>query len=501
MTSRFLATLTVSVAVAAIAFSLLRATNNSNSNNSALAGIPISNSLEPISWPPQSPLPTGVSARPLLFSTTAGSADIVARLPCLRKWGNSTHFASRSNVELTAWTRPRQSPEAVAEFTLARGREAEFAASRAVTARNISLDEFWSLASDLAGPLVYHSGPVAAWGDEGLTAETEGALGALSFADRPNDVPAEQWPASSGPIAWMGSAGVVATPHYDKSLNLVLQVRGAKRWLLWPPEQLDHGWLKLHPHAHPSRRQVRVPILTSASAARAASTSAAPPTPPAIVATVRPGELLFVPPFWTHAVESLTPALSLSVLSPSWIEAVGARLTWPGLPFGNLADDGLVSRVAAVSLYLKELLKALGPHMDSDQGGMRQFAHLLHDSRHARLPQQEGEAKAAETQDDDGMWLHALGAACKTLQQTTWPAESEGLPTRGSVLAAVEQVVGHATRVEEGDDATGSVRRLSPAVLRTIVGDYVESVAGWAVGEEARVGALLDAWARCPAAD
>jgi hypothetical protein len=250
---------------------------------SVLAGVPISSSLEPLSWPPKRPLPVGSAARPLLFSVRSGAEEsALAALPCLRLWLNATaHFRSR-DVELTAWTQPRPAVKREpAEFTLARGREAEFESSRRVHTVNLSLAELWSRAADEAAEnVVYHSGPVDAWGDAALTAEAAGALEALALHDAPSDVSPSHWPPSSGPIAWAGSKRVLATPHYDRSLNLVLQVVGVKRWLLWPPHAADRGWLRMHPSTHPSRRQVSVTRPHRSHLPPSCTSPPAPPAPP-----------------------------------------------------------------------------------------------------------------------------------------------------------------------------------------------------------------------------
>ena len=459
-------------------------------------GVPISASLQPVAWPPSSLETT--SSLPLLFSTT--SSDAIGRLPCLRSWSNFSHLARRS-VRFTAWTQPRRA--ARAEFTLARGREAEFAASQIVQTTNLTMEEFWVRATaDSAGELVYHSAPVSSWEDAALTEEVDGALDLLAVNDAPSDTNADEWPASSGPIAWMGSAGVVATPHYDKSLNLVLQVAGSKRWMLWAPDQLDTGALLMHPTAHPSRRQVRTPLLGPSAASRLSES-------PAIEATVHPGQLLFVPPFWTHAVEALTPSLSLSVLSPSWTEAVGSRLTWPGLPFGRVGSAGVEQRVAAVVWYLRALLPAMAPLMqpvaDASPPSVSTYAERLHAARHASLHtigSGLAEADAATTasttvasDDDRHAWR---GAGCATLQQAAWPEAGGPLPTHAELTAAVEQVVRHASRSEDTRTSDGrtSSKRLPRPVVRALMSDYVESVAAWAVGVDG-VGALLRELGRC----
>lgn len=212
-------------------------------------------------WPPVG----GVDALPASTKPRIFSAGAMADLPCLRRWDAADLAARGAAIELQCW---RQSAP---EFVLARGREAEFSRSRSVSLVNTTLGAFWEeqrlLQSSVGGAtaaaaaaagtpleLAYHSGPLAAWGDD-LEADGEAALRALAISDAPEGQKPDQWPASSANV-WMGSRGVLATPHYDTSHNIVLQVLGVKRWLLWPPAQL--GALRMHPATHPSRRQARI---------------------------------------------------------------------------------------------------------------------------------------------------------------------------------------------------------------------------------------------------
>jgi hypothetical protein len=271
-------------------------------------------------------------------------------------------------------------------------------------------------------------------------------------------------------------------------------------------------------------RQVRVPLAPSIAAS-------SPPTlaeHAAIVVDLSPSSLLYVPPFWTHAVESLSPSLSLSVLSPSWEEAVGARLAWPPLPYGNL-PPGDRPRLVAVSLtvrvLLPELLPLLATGAEELPTDVAAFAAALYEARHAPpLPHKtthnshnhgsggdaDGDGGAAgngetpsggsgaagvalASSGEDDTWAREFAFGCAALR-VPWSAVEEqlgsGLPNRTALLGVAREVVAHATRTE----ADG--RRLPVAVLRLLVRDHLEALAAWAVGEE-RVGALLLAWARC----
>ena len=131
------------------------------------------------------------------------------------------------------------------------------------------------------------------------------------------------------------------------------QVSGVKHVLLWPPEALPH--LHLYPATHVAHRQsqmVLVPteaeardgggisvavgpngdVTAAAGAAGAAAGGGWQPLPPlptysgAAVAAVRrvslrPGELLYIPPYHPHAVYGDAPSVSLASFSDSWEQA------------------------------------------------------------------------------------------------------------------------------------------------------------------------------------
>ena len=99
---------------------------------------------------------------------------------------------------------------------------------------------------------------------------------------------------------WGGSAGVLARTHYDKGHNLFAQVRGGKALLLWEPEALPT--LHLYPAVHAAYRQSQVPLASAAvaSAERFPLFGRAEP----MLAVLQPGDLLYIPPYFPHAVSA-----------------------------------------------------------------------------------------------------------------------------------------------------------------------------------------------------
>jgi hypothetical protein len=132
---------------------------------------------------------------------------------------------------------------------------------------------------------------------------------------------------------WLGKKGVVACTHYDAKHNLYLQVFGRKRFEIAPPDMVRDckPFPKFHPHARQCRESPRSML----------------------VVDLNPGDLLYLPPFWLHRVESLDTSASLSYWSDCEENFVYDRLLGLGLPF----ESSWVS----VKLF----------------GGFREFADLL----------------------------------------------------------------------------------------------------------------------------
>ena len=145
-------------------------------------------------------------------------------------------------------------------------------------------------------------------------------------------------------ILWIGNKGVTAQTHYDISYNFFTQLHGQKTFYLQPPQR---GWqhLRLYPSSHPARRQAQVPFRKE--------------DPGWIVATLDPMDVLFVPPFWFHAVESDTGSISLSTVSPSRVEAMWSEnVLYRKIHFHSLEVG--VDRVLGVRIFMEALLHILG---------------------------------------------------------------------------------------------------------------------------------------------
>ena len=110
---------------------------------------------------------------------------------------------------------------------------------------------------------------------------------------------------------WIGSKGSYTVCHQDSyGCNLVAQIRGRKRWVLFPPEDGDC----LYPTRLPFEESsvfstvniLRPDLGKHHRFAQAQS----------LVVTMQPGDVLFVPRHWWHHVQNLDDAVSIN----TWIE-------------------------------------------------------------------------------------------------------------------------------------------------------------------------------------
>mmetsp|Transcript_18140 Transcript_18140/g.23581 ORF Transcript_18140/g.23581 Transcript_18140/m.23581 type:complete len:369 (-) Transcript_18140:128-1234(-) len=173
-------------------------------------------------------------------------------------------------------------------------------------------------------------------------------------------------------MLWLSHPSVTAHPHFDKSHNFLTQVIGSKKVLLWSPEQTP--FLYPHQERDPYKKQTKVdmsaPDLVKFPKFIMAS---------AIEVILEPGDSLYIPPFWWHRITSLTTSLSLSVVSPSKIEAILAAANYISLPFlqrnatkypsylkhVRMTDVEPEIRVVAVQVFIGHLLSRLSSSFSS----------------------------------------------------------------------------------------------------------------------------------------
>ena len=107
---------------------------------------------------------------------------------------------------------------------------------------------------------------------------------------------------------WISSAGMITHTHFDQDYNFFVQLVGKKRFTLWSPEQreLMYVYPRVHPMWHKSRVNYQAVDLEKFPAFAQAKGKQI---------ELGPGDMLFVPPYTWHYVETLTPSVSLSTWS------------------------------------------------------------------------------------------------------------------------------------------------------------------------------------------
>ena len=175
---------------------------------------------------------------------------------------------------------------------------------------------------------------------------------------------------------WVGGAGVRTSAHVDPHNNVFVQLHGTKRFVLSPPS--DYQYFDMFPTTHPHSRQAQTqhylhedPLPKGFRLAEVdPSTGKTVDTVRAVTVDLGPGELLWIPAFWVHAVEAVTPTISVSVVAPAAETTLFENIQEGGLvwtmPFLDGKTDGWdVPRMAtALRVFIPALLDGLRPRME-----------------------------------------------------------------------------------------------------------------------------------------
>jgi len=99
---------------------------------------------------------------------------------------------------------------------------------------------------------------------------------------------------------WIATKGVKARMHYDTAHNVNGQIKGKKRFWIVPPKAWAHA--RLHPMFSISQRQSQIDISDLPSELR-------------VDVVLNPGEMLFIPAYFLHAVENVEQSVNLNFFS------------------------------------------------------------------------------------------------------------------------------------------------------------------------------------------
>ena len=255
-------------------------------------------------------------------------------------------------------------------------------------------------------------------------------------------------------LVWLGTANATTHCHYDLEHNFYAQLSGTKTFDLWPPDALSR--LAIHPTLHSKSRQSSLLDPTHA-------------VPPPLRAELHPGDMLYVPPLWSHQVQALTPtSISVSVFTQSR-EREAVRSQLPGLALPWEAEWPARDRLVAAGEFVAQVLIAIYGNETSAAAARR--AHLR--ARFEPLQQlsdaaQEGlldEGRAGGGHDADA-WKACADDPTGNFRVTLRQQELQR-----HVARAVPSVV-HAL-----EDASTNV-----AVREVLLFNYLEMVAAFVTG-------------------
>ena len=359
------------------------------------------------------------------------------------------------------------------------------------------------------------------------------------------------------PMLWLSHPGVVAQTHYDTQHNVFIQLQGFKRMLLFPPGTELYSYPSIHRSYRQSQVHLEEPrpphwhsvIGNDGTAARESAAGSMrnqhhpfsrvdEDCTKAYSVALGPGDVLYIPPYWQHRVESVTLSLSLSVLSPSATEALLSEAFWQQVPFGEFQASRAL-RELAVRTYLSCLLHSMPASFatrlqdsktavqdsktegdtygdgnivtvsifDADQTKASQllgrFSQRLFETRFQPLQQSRAvpaprytcaamptvgsqsiprEAKEESRVDVTGERESQKEEEEQQQQQQEGQEVEEALELlqrhRGKFLQAAREV---ASRVSAADEALATSADGS-SVMLLFLGDYAEQIVRWAVG-------------------
>lgn len=171
-----------------------------------------------------------------------------------------------------------------------------------------------------------------------------------------------------------------------------------------------------------------------------------------MTAVLSPGDVLYLPPFWFHHVTARSLSISANVWFQSDAFAAVERIFHAAIPFEAEWDE--VQALAATQTYLAMLVEQAVPRMDAH----RFVSHLLH-LRYDNIypPAAREAAKRAGVCDFDAAGLAVPPAQLRADLQ-------RGIDTLLPLFA-----------------------ELPPGVREIHIGNYIEHLGVWAVGETERL--------------
>ncbi|CAH1793965.1 unnamed protein product [Owenia fusiformis] len=161
------------------------------------------------------------------------------------------------------------------------------------------------------------------------------------------------WGQLTSNLLLIGQEGNVTPVHYDEQENFFAQVQGYKRILLFPPDHFE--MLYPYPVHHPHDRQSQVDFDNPDLEKFPRFKEVEP-----IEAVVGPGEVLYIPMYWWHHVESLQNGGQTTSINFWYKSAPTGKIEYPLKPQQKVAMMRNIEKMITEALNNHE---EVGPFM------------------------------------------------------------------------------------------------------------------------------------------
>ena len=180
---------------------------------------------------------------------------------------------------------------------------------------------------------------------------------------------------------WIGPRGTITPTHNDAFHNVFVQIKGSKKFLMFPPSL--HRHLHIYPALHPMHQQSQIRINKTNLQQNdrypnfklwSESGQSSP-----LHVSLQAGEVLYIPPMWYHRVQATSPSASLNVWTPvaARQRTEAAFAAADPLALGCLSGTTKSERAGSARSYLVSLLGAvLSTDAEADDGDARAKAFV-----------------------------------------------------------------------------------------------------------------------------
>ncbi len=257
---------------------------------------------------------------------------------------------------------------------------------------------------------------------------------------------------SSESILWVGSTGAVTQGHYDLSHNMYVQVLGEKQVVLFPPT----AQMRVPSMTHKFHRQSALDIQGWLQGRQTIDTAVASE---ALIVTLSPGDVLYIPPFWYHHLRAVSPSASVAIWTTSRVGTHKEDLEKLPIPFEESWDTETLAPAVC------ELARQIEP---ASIGRIQE--------RHISSPV---EPLLASAQPSGSSSQSAQSSSPSAASNAKVPLEK----IREKVATGVRRYL-------------GALHGFPPGVRELALDDHLESIAVWALGDKsssAQVAALFRA--------